>query len=157
MTTEQAIVFGFIAAAFLFGWVARAGMEWSSRSRRRSEASDRLSERVDGAAEETRRELERAIRAYHATVSREGTLDSLAYALYALALAVGHASDEVEQDLPLAERLRKTGVELRALAEDVMAASAAPEVPTGVLDRLEQELGSAVSTLLVPATAARPA
>jgi hypothetical protein len=157
MTTEQAIVFGFIAAAFLFGWLARAGMEWASRSRRRSEAADRLSERVESAAEETRRELERAIRAYHATVSREGTLDSLAHALYALALAVGHASDEVEQDLPLAERLRKTGAELRVLAEDVMAASTAPEVPTGVLDRLEQELGSAVSTLLVPATAARPA
>ena len=157
MTTEQAIVFGFIAAAFLFGWLARAGMEWAGRSKRRAEASERLTERVDSAAEESRRELERAIRAYHATVSQEGTLDSLAHALYALALAVGHASDEVEHDLLLAERLRETGAELRALAQDVIAAPTAPEIPSGVLDRLEQELGSAVSTLLVPPTAARPA
>jgi NAD(P)-dependent dehydrogenase (short-subunit alcohol dehydrogenase family) len=157
MTTEQGIVFGFIAAAFLFGWLARAGTEWATRSRRRAEAADKLAERVESAADESRRELERAIRAYHATVSDKGTLESLAQALYALALAVGHASGEVEHDLPLAGRLRQTGEELRNLAQDVMTYSSAPQIPTGVLDQLEQLLGSAVSTLLVPATEGRPA
>ena len=104
----------------------------------------------------TRAELEHAIRAYHATVSDAGTLENLAQALYALALAVGHASGEVDQALPLANRLRQTGEELRALAQDVMVYSTAQEVPTGLLDRLEQQLGSAVSALLVPATEARP-
>jgi hypothetical protein len=155
MTTEQAIVFGFIATAFLFGWLARAGMEWASRARRRADAADKLSARVETAAEESRRELERAIRAYHATVSEKGTLENLAEALYALALAVGHASGEVDPSLPLANQLRRTGAELRGLALDVMAYSTAQEVPIGLLDRLEQELGSAVSTLLVPATGAR--
>jgi hypothetical protein len=170
MTTEQAIVLGFIAAAFVFGWLARAMTEWASRSRRRAKATAKLTERVESAADESRRELERAIRAYHATVARhlgddgveqgsaDGTLDTLAQALYALALAVGHASSEVQQDLPLAARLRQTGSELRTLAQEVLAYSTQPDpVPNGMFDRLEQQLTTAVSTLLVPATEARPA
>jgi hypothetical protein len=169
MTTEQGIVLGFIAAAFVFGWLARVLTEWASRSRRRNEAVVMLTDRVESAADESRRELERAIRAYHATVAShlsdnaadagqgDGSLETLAHALYALALAVGHASGAVQQDLPLAGQLRQTGSELRSLAEDVMAYSSQPEVPNGVFDRLEQQLTSAASTLLVPATAARPA
>jgi hypothetical protein len=71
-------------------------------------------------------------------------------------LAVSHASGEVDPELPLAEQLRETGSELRSLAQDVVAYSAEPDVPNRVFDRLEQELISAASTLLVP-TAERPA
>jgi hypothetical protein len=116
---------------------------------------------VDGferAVGDSRRKLERAIRAYHATVSsaledgdgdrpREPQLEILARALSALASAVDHAATELDANDPLAARLRASGLELRELALDVLAHSQREELPT-VFDDLEQNLISAASTIL---------
>jgi hypothetical protein len=163
VTTEQLIVLGFIAAAFLAGWLAHVVTAWAGRSRARAKVASVLSApaaRFEDAAHESRQELDRTIRAYNAAVglslkdddsqadAGKGALEILAHALYALALAIGHASDEVEQGHPLAAELRESGAELRRLAQDVMLYTSEPEVPNGVLDQLEQQLMSAASALL---------
>ena len=180
MTTEQAIILAFLAAAFVAGWIARALVGAVRREAgpagREPEAivpAPRSEEAVHspppesavpfpiprGAVLESRHELARAIRAYHAAVVRtlrngkyegsgESTLEALAGALVALSRAVDHASAEMEGAHPLTERLQSTGVELRRLADDVMRHSREREVPAGVLDQLEQHLISAASMLL---------
>jgi len=113
--------------------------------------------RFERAVGNSRRELERTIRAYHATVSSvledggaeppgESKLETLARALSALASAVDHASSELEEGDPLAARLRASGFELRELAFDVLLHSQRDELPT-VFDELEQNLISAASTI----------
>jgi hypothetical protein len=168
VTTEQLIVMGFIAGAFVIGWLARASIEWAGRRRRRTQAEVTLSAGVprhEELASDTREELDRAIRAYNAAVglqlkdgessieSGKGALEILASSLYALSLSVRHASTEVSQDHPLARTLRDSGSELRRLAQDVLLYTSEPEVPNGVLDQLEQELMSAASVLLTPVRA----
>jgi hypothetical protein len=114
--------------------------------------------RFDRAIGEGRRELERAIRAYHTTVSRaledggtdsprEAQLEMLARALSALASAVDHAAIELDQRDPLAARMRASGLELRELALDVLARSQRDELPT-VFDELEQNLISTAAAIL---------
>ena len=90
MTTEQLIILGFLAAAFIAGWLARAligrgtGPRRPSRAapgRLMSEAANEaangvgeaptpvLDERLAGAIEATRRELDRAIQSHVAAVA----------------------------------------------------------------------------------------
>jgi hypothetical protein len=76
VTREQLIVLSFIAAAFVAGWVARAltGLA-AGKSRKRGEVGSGrppglIDERFEDALEESRRGIDRAIRAYHATVIR---------------------------------------------------------------------------------------
>jgi hypothetical protein len=106
----------------------------------------------------TRRELERTIRAYHATVSstlenggvhgpREAKLETLARALLALASAIDRASSELDGSDPIAPTLRASGLELRELALDVLVHAQEEELPT-VFDELEQHLISAASAIL---------
>jgi hypothetical protein len=111
------------------------------------------------AVHQSRDELGRAIRAYHAAVVRtlrngsdrdsgQGTLEALSGALVALSRAVEHESRALEAEHPLTERLQRTGVELRRLADDVMRHSRGPELPAGIFDQLEQHLISAASMIL---------
>jgi hypothetical protein len=165
VTTEQAIILAFLAAAFVAGWAARAIVG----AVRRPEASPAKAEPKavvesplrGGPAHESRHELERAIRAYHAAVVRsrpigkhdrsdESTLESLAGALVALSRAVDHESRELAARHPLTERLQNTGLELRRLADDVMRHSREQELPAGVFDQLEQNLISAASMIFAP-------
>jgi hypothetical protein len=115
-------------------------------------------DRFERAVGDSKRELERAIRAYHATVSSvledgdagspgERKLEILARALSALASAVDHASGELDEGDPLAARLRASGLELRELALDVLVRSQREELPT-VFDELERNLISAATTIL---------
>jgi hypothetical protein len=172
VTSEQAIVLGFIAAAFVVGWLVGALIGRGNREAPAPEAdvgSVQVPEgvkallppvRIQTAVDETRRELDRAIRAYHAAIALwledgrarevvgEETLAVLARSVYALAMAVGHAADELAFDDPRADALRESGVDLRRLAEDVMLGSSEREDPTGVFDRLEQQLMAAAAAIL---------
>jgi hypothetical protein len=70
VTKEQLIVIGFLAAAFVAGWLARALM--GRRDRRSSEGQPPavlLDEHLERAVEATRKELDRAIRSHVAAVS----------------------------------------------------------------------------------------
>jgi hypothetical protein len=115
-------------------------------------------DRFEHAVGKSRRELERTIRAYHATVSselqnggvrgpREAKLETLARALSALASAVDRASGELDESDPVAPKLRVSGLELRELALDLLVHAKQEELPT-VFDELEQNLISAASTIL---------
>jgi hypothetical protein len=115
-------------------------------------------DRLARAVGDSRRELGRAIRAYHATVSsalerggperpRESELEALARALSALASAVDHAATELDERDSLAVRLSATSLDLRELALDVLARSQREELPT-VFDELEQNLIAAASAIL---------
>jgi hypothetical protein len=201
VTTEQVVILGFLALAFLAGWIARALIGGGRAAR--SEASARegrvergqaagsepaggigragglgpaggsepartvepapasVTQRFPGAVHDSRDELARAIRAYHAAVvgtlgngsdhaSGQSTLEALAAALVALSRAVDHASGELEAAHPLTGRLQSTGVELLRLADDVMRHSRERELPAGVFDQLEQHLISAASMILSP-------
>jgi hypothetical protein len=184
VTTEQVIVLAFLAGAFVAGWLARAAVGGRPRDDARASAAvqslldhyanpratppatvDRepvsLANRLGGAMQEGRRELSRAIRAYHAAVVRsrgdrrdtdsgQGTLEVLAGALVALSEAVEHAARELEPHHPLTQKLHGTGMELRRLAEDVTRHSEEPELPTGVFDRLEQNLISTATIVFAP-------
>jgi hypothetical protein len=107
---------------------------------------------------DSRRELGRAIRVYHATVSSaledggaerpgESKLEILARALLALAGAVDHAATELDEADALAARLRVNGLELRELALDVLVHSQKDELPS-VFDELEQNLISTAAAIL---------
>jgi hypothetical protein len=170
VTSEQAIVLGFIAAAFVVGWLTGALIGRGSKQASPPDAgSIQVPEgvqallpavRLQGAVDESRRELDRAIRAYHAAIALwledgrarelvgEETLAALARSVYALAMAVGHAAEELAFDDPRADALRESGSDLRRLAEDVMLGSAEREDPAGVFDRLEQQLMTAASAIL---------
>jgi hypothetical protein len=164
MTREQAIVLGAFAAAFLTGWVAHALTAAAGRRRLGSAVPGGATlgaGRFELAVNESRRELDRAIRAYHATValsleehdpdvSDEASLEVLARALVALALAVDHTSQQLELGHPLSATLYESGSHLRQLAEDVMLHSAQPHLPTPVFDQLEQHLMSAAAVILAP-------
>jgi hypothetical protein len=70
VTREQLIVIGFLAAAFVAGWVARALI--GRRDRRSSERPPPvvvLEEQLERAVEATRQELDRAIRSHVAAVA----------------------------------------------------------------------------------------
>lgn len=87
MTKEQWIIIGFLAAAFVFGWFARA---LSGRRDRRPPGPEPPAvvrgEDLDRSVEATRKELERAIRSYMAALALaqrsrppgEGQVDPLA-------------------------------------------------------------------------------
>lgn len=191
MTNEQIIVLALFAAAFLAGWVTHALTAAASRRLRApapivrigaAEAADAAFDvRFKAAVDESRRELERAIRAYHTTVtlSLDGdgngkangkaygkehgkehgkaasspptSLDVLVRALAALSIAVEHASRELEGDDALATKLHATGSELRLLAQEVLLHEADAELPPTIFDRLEQHLTSAAAVILAPA------
>ena len=181
MTNEQIIVLALFAGAFLAGWVTHALTAAASRRLRApaptvrigaAEAADAAFDvRFKAAVDESRRELERAIRAYHTTVtlSLDGdgngngkehgkaasspatSLDVLVRALAALSIAVEHASRELEGDDTLATKLHATGSELRLLAQEVLLHEADAELPPTIFDRLEQHLTSAAAVILAPA------
>ena len=170
MTREQLIILGLFAAAFVGGWVARALIDWRTRTVLRTTGDVALPLRgLERAFGESRDELARAIRAYHATVavSREhagedeaaiddpghSTLEMLARALASLAIAVEHASSELDVHDPLADRLRHSGEDLRDLSLDVLMHSRQDQVPTSVFDQLEQHLMSAAAAIF---TSTRP-
>jgi hypothetical protein len=122
-------------------------------------------DRFERAIDDGKRQLTRAIRAYHSTVScsleneeldgaRGSQLETLARALSALASAVDYAALELDERDPLATRLRTSSLELRELALDVVARSRREELPT-IFDELEQNLISVASTIL--ATGREPA
>ena len=165
MTREQLIVIGLFVAAFLTGWLTHALTARIDRRERAGAIQELAWERALAAArfevavDEGRRELGRAITAYHATVAsslagdgavtaREGPLEVLARALDALAVAVDHACRELAAGDPLGERLSANGAELRQLAGDVSAHARQQELPGAVFDRLEQQLTSAASAIL---------
>ena len=115
-------------------------------------------DRFERAIGDGKRQLARAIRAYHTTISRglenpdlDGArgsqLETLARALSALASAVDYAAVELDERDPLATRLRTSSVQLRELALDVVARTHREELPT-VFDELEQNLISVASTIL---------
>ena len=90
MTKEQWIVVGFLAAAFVAGWVARSLSGW--RERRRGHPDPPavvLDEDLEQAVDATRAELDRAIRSYMA----------------ALALTVRGGQEERPAAEPLAEEV----------------------------------------------------
>jgi hypothetical protein len=170
VTREQGIVLGLFALAFVGGWVARALVDW--RRRPASESAPAAVLPLPGtqsAFGQTRDELTRAIRAYHATVAvsheRAGDdeasiddpdhsrLELLARALASLAIAVEQASGELDVRDPLAARLRSAGDDLRDLSLDVLMHAREDQVPTSVLDRLEQHLTAAAAAIF---TSARP-
>jgi hypothetical protein len=191
VTTEQLIILGFLAAAFVAGWIAHAlvgtarartgspgglppmspgpafrlpnvGFEERLRVDRRdalrSAAIDAPPARgFEGATRDSREELARANRAYHAAVvgslrdedgrSGQAVFEVLATALAALSGAVDHASGELDPFDPVAGKLRGTAADLRRLADDVMRHARERELPTPILDRLEQHLISAASVI----------
>jgi hypothetical protein len=165
-TREQVIILGFIAGAFVAGWLTRALTELRTRPAR--DAPDRSpppSARLGRAVGDSRRELERAIRAYHAAVSStlenggtgapgESKLENLARALAAFATAVDRASAELGEDEPLAARLRASALELHELSLDLLLHPRGEELPI-VFDELEQNLISAASVIL-PFTRRQP-
>jgi hypothetical protein len=139
------------------GWIAHALTE---RERLPDEARARgaTADRFERAIGDGRRQLKRAIRAYHTTVSRTlenadldgargSQLETLARALSALASAVDYAVAELDERDPLAMRLRTRSLELRELALDVVAHSRREELPT-IFDELEHNLISVASTIL---------
>ena len=70
MTKEQWIIVGFLAAAFVAGWLARSLSGW--RDRRRGDAGPPavvLDEDLERAVDATRAELDRAIRSYMAALA----------------------------------------------------------------------------------------
>jgi hypothetical protein len=177
LTTEQIIILGFLALAFLAGWVARALVGGARHGRgyepvtvaNEPESVQVASEpepapaakSFEVAVHQSRDELGRAIRAYHSAVVRtlrngsgrdsgQESLEVLSGALVALSRAVDHESRVLEAEHPLTERLQRTGVELRRLADDVMRHSREQELPAGVFDQLEQHLISAASMILTP-------
>jgi hypothetical protein len=172
VTSEQLIIFGFIAAAFIAGWLTGTLTERRERKARVNQAPVAAEgpppeatpdERLEGAVYESRRELDRTIHAYHAAVawslreedgvpsaSSEVTLEVLARALVALAIAIDHASEELRIEDPMAALLRASGFELRELAQDVMLHLGESQLPNGVFDRLEQHLTATASTILAP-------
>jgi hypothetical protein len=190
LTTEQIIILGFLALAFLAGWVARALVGGARQGAGREPvavagapepipamvASEpepdpavaagapepvEAAPAFEVAVHQSRDELGRAIRAYHAAVVRtlrngsgrdsgQESLEVLSGALVALSRAVDHESRVLEVEHPLTERLQRTGVELRRLADDVMRHSRERELPAGVFDQLEQHLISAASMILTP-------
>ena len=164
------IILGLFAVAFVGGWVTRALIDWRTRSALRAAARVALPLRgLERAFGESRDELARAIRAYHATVavSREhygedeaaiddpghSRLEMLARALASLAIAVEHASIELDAHDPLADRLRDSGEDLRDLSLDVLMHSRQDQVPTSVFDQLEQHLMSVAAAIF---TSSRP-
>jgi hypothetical protein len=71
VTREQAIVLGFIAAAFVAGWIARALSGVRERDLP-AEGDDQLTQidmRFERALEETRKGFDHALRTYHAMVT----------------------------------------------------------------------------------------
>jgi hypothetical protein len=174
VTTEQLIILGFLALAFLAGWIARAlvGRVVNRLSPKgpvpapaseRSEIAPPAARDFKAAVRLSRDELAHAVRAYHAAVVRtfrngadgqsgQSSLEALSVALVSLARAVDHearalGSEQAEQELTA--RLQSTGSELRRLADDVMQHSQR-ELPAGVFDQLEQQLISAASMILEP-------
>jgi hypothetical protein len=172
VTNEQIIILALFAAAFLAGWVTHALTAAASRRLRAPAPSNRnalvpvtlaapTADRFEAAVDESRRELERAIRAYHTTVtlsledggpasSPPTSLDVLVRALAALSIAVEHASRELEGDNALATKLHATGSELRLLAQEVLLHEADAELPPTIFDRLEQHLTTAAAVILAP-------
>jgi hypothetical protein len=72
VTREQAIVLGFIAAAFVAGWVARAVIGWREQRRAVARASAdqmELVDRFEGAIANNRQGFDRALRTYHEMVT----------------------------------------------------------------------------------------
>jgi hypothetical protein len=85
LTEEQLIVLGVLAAAFVAGWALRALIARLEGRRAREHAlvEPTLDERLDRAVEQSRHELDRAIRTYLSTVAfsagaREGTREPAA-------------------------------------------------------------------------------
>ena len=170
MTTEQLIILGFLALAFLAGWIARAlvGRVVSRLSQKEpmpaptpARGSPIPARReIKAAVRLSRDELTRAVRAYHAAVVRtfrngadgqsgQSSLEALSVALVSLARAVDHEARALGPEQELTARLQSTGSELRRLADDVMQHSQR-ELPAGVFDQLEQHLISAASMILEP-------
>jgi hypothetical protein len=176
VTTEQLIILGFLALAFLAGWIARAlvGRVVSRLSQKEpvpvpvpapAPAPARGSpipakREIKAAVRLSRDELTRAVRAYHAAVVRtfrngadgqsgQSSLEALSVALVSLAGAVDHEARALGPEQELTARLQSTGSELRRLADDVMQHSQR-ELPAGVFDQLEQHLISAASMILEP-------
>jgi len=165
MTTEQGIILGFLAAAFLAGWIAHAVVVWARRPHHAiavpvdgGPAPPSTAQRFEHAVHGSRDELARATRAYHAAVvgsledkgqaHDRSVFESLAGSLLALARSVDHASRELDAHDPLNAKLRRMGDDLRRLADDVTRHSREQEIPTPVFDRLEQNLISAASMIL---------
>jgi hypothetical protein len=179
MTTEQFIILAFLAAAFVAGWVVRSlvGMARNGAATRRGEAAAAAAaaaHRVAHPAQldarraappphpDARDEVSRAIRAYHAAVissppggGKTGArnLVTLAGALAALSRAVGEAADEAGGQESLHGRLVQLTDELRTLSDEVMVHSRELELPPSILDRLEQHLITAASTIFAPGSA----
>jgi MoxR-like ATPase len=171
LTTEQLIILGFLALAFLAGWIARAlvGRVVNRLSPKgpvpapaseRSEIAPPDARDFKAAVRLSRDELARAVRAYHAAVVRtfrngadgqsgQSSLEALSVALVSLARAVDHEARALGPEQELTARLQSTGSELRRLADDVMQHSQR-ELPAGVFDQLEQHLISAASMILEP-------
>jgi MoxR-like ATPase len=171
VTTEQLIILGFLALAFLAGWIARAlvGRVVNRLSPKgpvpapaseRSEIAPPAARDFKAAVRLSRDELAHAVRAYHAAVVRtfrngadgqsgQSSLEALSVALVSLARAVDHEARALGPEQELTARLQSTGSELRRLADDVMQHSQR-ELPAGVFDQLEQHLISAASMILEP-------
>ena len=139
MTEEQLIVLGFLAAAFVAGWLARALIGRRDRDRSATEpaAAAVTEEQLLRAVETTRQELDRAIRSHVAAV--------------ALSLRAREGAAPVPEEGPVEERpLEEVAVEEKAadagpLAEEVSAAlqdDAANEYMLSVMDR---DRGTALS------------
>jgi hypothetical protein len=119
LTREQIIVLAFIAGAFLAGWVARALIGWALRRASDLDAAaagdgrpgrgrplGHHDERFTRALDESRRDLDRAIQAYHGVVAQ--ALGGRGSAPAAEAVPGGEVSDALRSDA--ANRAMRAGI-----------------------------------------------
>ena len=144
MTEEQLIVLGFLAAAFVVGWLARALIGRRDRDRSGTEpaAAAVTEEQLRRAVEATRQELDRAIRSHVAAVAlslraREGAAPEP---------ETGPVEEMPVKEMPVEEvAVEEEAAEAGPLAEEVSAAledDAANEYMLSVMDR---DRGTALS------------
>ncbi len=129
MTEEQLIVLGFLAAAFVAGWLARAliGRRERARSGTEPAAAAVTEEQLRRAVEATRQELDRAIRSHVAAV--------------ALSLRAREGSAPEPEQRPVEEKAADAG----PLAEEVSAALKDDAANEYMLSVMNRDRGTALS------------
>jgi hypothetical protein len=142
VTEEQLIVLGFLAAAFVVGWLARALIGRRDRVRPGTEpaAAAVTEEQLRRAVEATRQELDRAIRSHVAAVAlslraREGA-----------APAEGRPVAERPVDEgPVDERIEEEAGDAGPLTEEVSAALQDDAANEHMLSVMDRDRGTALS------------
>ena len=139
MTEEQLIVLGFLAAAFVVGWLARALIGRRDRDRSGTEpaAAAVTEEQLRRAVEATRQELDRAIRSHVAAVAlslraREGAAPEP---------ETGPVEEVAVEEVAVEEAAAEAG----PLAEEVSAALEDDAANEHMLSVMDRDRGTALS------------